>query len=74
MLCNMKDAFAFLLLFGFRKNENCAFEPLPKDAIAFYEAYYTPLFLVCQVFFEKKSKNFSFSLDKRVFAAYNTFQ
>ena len=74
MFCNMKDAFAFLFDSVCRKNENRAFEPMLKDAIAFYEAYYTPFFFVCQALFQKKSKNFSFSLDKRGFAAYNTFQ
>ena len=69
----MKDAFAFLILFAV-KTKIAPLSPLLKDAIAFYEAYYTPLFFVCQPLFQKKLKNFFAPLDKQSYAAYNTVQ
>ncbi len=61
MLRNMKDALALLFLFV-RKNENRAFEPMPKDAIAFSrESLYNAKNDLSTPFFKKIEKIFVFS-------------
>ncbi len=64
MSCNMKDAFAFLFYYLiFRKNENRAFEPMPKDAIAFSrESLYNAKNDLSTPFFKKNRKIFRFLL------------